>query len=218
LSDPQSPDRLANSICAGIVKLGMVPDEFPVAACVRYLGLLKQWNRAYNLTAIREPERMVTYHILDSLSVLPYLNGDRCIDVGTGAGVPGLILALATPRKQWVLLDSNRKKIRFLNQVIIELNVGNVSMEKARAEAFKPHRLFSTVITRAYGSLNLICKHTRHLLAPDGSLLAMKGAVSGEELAGIDSSVFGVRIHELQVPGIAEQRSLVEIRHLLSSG
>lgn len=209
---------LAGDIRAGIVKLGLAPDEFPVAAYVRYLELLMQWNRAYNLTAIRVPEQMVTHHILDSLSVLPYLNGDRCIDVGSGAGVPGLILALATPQKHWVLLDSNRKKIRFLNQVIIDLNLKQVVTELCRAEAYRPARLFSTVIARAYGSLDLICNQTRHLLAPDGHLLAMKGAVSEEELTGVDSSAFGVRIHELQVPGIAEQRSLVEIRHLLSSG
>lgn len=197
--------------------LGMLPDKFPVTSYASYLKLLNKWNKAYNLTAINDIERMVPYHILDSLSVLPYLNGDYCIDVGTGAGLPGLILALATPEKHWVLLDSNQKKIRFLNQAVIDLNIKNVSTARNRAEDFKPAKLFSTIIIRAYGSLGLICDQTRHLLAPDGIIVAMKGAVSKEELAEVDKSTHKVQIHELKVPGITERRTLVEITPLPSA-
>lgn len=214
MSESQNVIRLDNLIRDGISELGMSPDKFPVASYVAFLGLLGKWNRAYNLTAINDMERMVSHHILDSLSALPYLNGDSCIDIGTGAGLPGLILALATPVKQWILLDSNQKKIRFINQAIIELKIKNVSTAKHRAEEFRPDRLFSTIITRAYGSLALICKQTRHLLAPDGIILAMKGAVSKEELAEVDKRTHMVHIHDLKVPGIRERRTLVEISPL----
>ena len=195
----------------------MQPENFPVADYVSYLQLLTKWNKAYNLTAITDPGRMVTHHILDSLSVLPFLQGGHCIDVGTGAGLPGLILALATPEKKWVLLDSNQKKIRFINQAIIDLKVNNVTTERVRAEEFKPEILFSTVITRAYGSMELICAQTRHLMLQNGIMLAMKGVVAKKELAGIDKGAFKVQLHKLQVPGVTDQRTLVEINALPSS-
>ena len=217
MSNLQNANHLVESIRDGITRLGLQPDKIPVASYLSYIELLKKWNRAYNLTAINDPERMVSHHILDSLSVLPYLKGDYCIDVGTGAGLPGLILALAMPEKEWILLDSNQKKIRFLNQAIIDLEIKNVTAIRCRAEEFKPERLFTTVITRAYGSLALIHDQTRHLLSPDGVILAMKGNITKKELDVIDESAQKVQIHILHVPSVREHRSLVEITPLPSA-
>lgn len=214
MSDPQSSNQLVNSIRHGLTALGMQPDVHPLDDYIRYIQLLQEWNRAYNLTAIREPEQMVTQHILDSLSVLPWLNGDYCLDVGTGAGLPGLILALAAPDKQWVLLDSSHKKIRFVNQAIIELKIPNVKTECTRVEQFSTEQLFTTIITRAFGSLNTIYTETRHLLASGGSLLAMKGNNLAGELAGLADGTVKVQVHTFNVPGISAQRSLVEIKAL----
>lgn len=214
MSNSQSPDLLFDSIRNGLTALGMQPDNHPVDAYIRYLELLQKWNSAYNLTAIHDPEKMVTHHILDSLSVLPYLKGDHCLDVGTGAGLPGLILALADPNKKWVLLDSNQKKIRFVNQAIIELKLENVETECVRVEQYKPEQVFSTIICRAFASLGTIYTRTRHLLASGGSLLAMKGHDIYDELTGLDESTVSVQVHTLNVPGIQEQRSLVEIKAL----
>ena len=214
MSDPRSSNQLDNSIRDGLTALGMQPDAHPVDAYISYIQLLQEWNRAYNLTAIREPRQMVTQHILDSLSVLPWLNGDYCLDVGTGAGLPGLVLALATPDKQWVLLDSNHKKIRFVNQAILELKIPNVKTECVRVEQFSTEQLFTTLITRAFGSLRTIYTQTRHLLAPGGSLLAMKGSDIEEELATLEEGAVTVQVHTFNVPGIREQRSLVEIKAL----
>lgn len=214
MSDPLSSEQLADSIRNGLTALGMQPDALPVDAYVRYIQLLQKWNSAYNLTAIRDPEQMVTHHILDSLSVLPYLNGDRCLDAGTGAGLPGLILALAEPSKNWVLLDSNQKKIRFVNQAIIELKPENVVTECIRVEQYKPEQLFSTIICRAFASLGTIYAQTWHLLAPGGSLLAMKGHDIYDELTGLDEGTVSVQVHTFNVPGIQEQRTLVEIKAL----
>lgn len=217
MSGPQKAKYLSSCINDGITALGMSADKFPVASYVSYLELLNKWNKAYNLTAINDMERMVPYHILDSLSVLPYIKGELCIDIGTGAGLPGLILALATPEKQWVLLDSNQKKMRFVKQAILDLDVKNVVTERHRTEEFRPDKLFSAIIARAYGSLGLICDQSRTLLAPGGSIYALKGAVSKEELAEIDKSTHKVLLHELRVPGITERRTLVEISPLPST-
>lgn len=213
MSNSQSPDLLVDSIRNGLTALGMQPDNHPVEAYVHYLQLLQTWNKTYNLTAVRDPELMVTHHILDSLAVLPYLNGKRCLDVGTGAGLPGLILALVGPDRQWVLLDSNQKKVRFVNQAILQLKPGNVKTECVRVEQYQPQQLFNTVICRAFASLGTIYAQAGHLLAPGGSLLAMKGHDIHDELAGLDESTVSVQLHTYNVPGIHEQRSLVEIRH-----
>jgi len=159
---------------------------------------------------------MLAHHILDSLSVLPYLHGEHCLDIGTGAGLPGMILALARPETHWVLLDSNRKKIRFVNHAILELKLNNVEAVCTRVERFKYSRNFSTIITRAYGSLVTIYRHARHLLSPDGRLLAMKGTDISAELAELEEAAITKHVHILNVPGVDKGRCLVEI--MASSG
>ena len=213
MSKDRSAEQLAEWISAGIEALGQQPRQHPVDSYVSFLHLLGQWGKAYNLTAIHAPETMVTHHILGSLAVLPYLRGVHALDVGTGAGVPGLVLAMARPDQQWVLLDSRRKKIRFINQVIMELRLTNVETVCARAEEYRPDVLFTTVITRAFGSLLKFYAGANHMLAPDGILLAMKGGDIAREIEELqrlkDAPV--LKVHRLAVPGVDKDRCLVEM-------
>lgn len=193
----------------GIRALGQYPAEHPCERYLAYLDLLVRWNRAYNLSGIRDPDRMLTHHILDSLAVRPYVRGPRCLDVGSGAGLPGLILALSLPETHWVLLDSNRKKVRFLNQALLELGPANVKVVAARVEEYRPGDGFSTIVSRAFTSLKRFRDLSGHLLSADGRLLAMKGAMPEAELAELDENAGDIQVHELTIEGLEAQRHLV---------
>ncbi len=176
-----------------------------------YVDLLAKWNRTYNLTAVRDPVQMVIRHLLDSLTVLPYIKGSRFIDVGTGAGLPGIPLALVLTDAEWVLLDSNGKKTRFVVQAVAESGLDNVVVANTRAEDYHPADLFDVVITRAFAALDVIVRDVAHLCRPGGRILAMKGKLSSQEakcMAGIPAVT---TIHSLEVPGLQEERHLVEI-------
>lgn len=197
---------------AGLGRLGVPLDEPVRQGLIDYVLLLAKWNKAFNLTAIRDPAQMVTRHLLDSIAVAPHLAEGRVIDVGTGPGLPGIPLALVFPERRFVLLDSNSKKTRFLVQAKAALGLDNVEVVHARVEDHRPERLFDTVITRAFASLPDILKSSCHLLAPDGSFLAMKGLVPHEELAALPAGFHVVEIIRLVVPGLdEEQRHLVRI-------
>lgn len=174
-----------------------------------YLSLLAKWNKAYNLTAVRESSEMVTRHLLDSLSVHPYLYGDRILDVGTGPGLPGIPLALANPGKDFILLDSLGKKTRFIQQVINTLELANVTVLQSRIEDFQPPQGFSTVISRAFASLLEMMVKTRHCLGEGGRMLAMKGQYPQTELDDLGDGVEILSIKELEVPGLSAERHLV---------
>ncbi len=173
---------------------------------LQYLALLQQWNKVYNLTAIRDPEEMLYKHIADSLVVAPYLKGQRWLDVGSGAGLPGIPLALAFPEQQWTLLDSNGKKTRFLLQVKALLNLQNITVVQARVEDFTPEHCFDGVIARAWTNLADMLTATSHLYCPGGCLWALKGVYPEEELCSV---TLPFTVHPLHVPGLAEQRHLV---------
>ena len=214
MSKSKSAGHLAEQISAGIEALGQQSGQHPVDSYVSFLQLLTLWNKNYNLTAIREPEKMVTHLILDSLFVLPFLRGDHGLDVGTGAGVPGLILALARPDIHWVLLDSRQKKIRFITQAIVELRMTNVETVCMRVEEYRPAALYTTVTTRAFGSLHKFYANSKHLIVPEGILLAIKGGdLSGEigELQESKDAPGSINIHRLKVPGVEMERYLVEM-------
>ncbi|KGP64043.1 ribosomal RNA small subunit methyltransferase G [Legionella norrlandica] len=150
-----------------------------------FLLLLNKWNKAYNLTAIRDIETMISKHLFDSLAILPWIKGEKILDVGTGAGLPGIPLAIAKPGLQFVLLDSNGKKIRFLNEVKRQLNLKNLELIQIRVENYHPNYGFDTVISRAFSSLEQMINWTQHLIAQDGLWLAMKGRFPDTELATI---------------------------------
>ena len=176
-----------------------------------FVELLLQWNRAYNLTAVRDPEEVLTKHLLDSLAVLPYVTGSPVLDVGSGAGLPGIPLAVALPDTRFVLLDSNGKKVRFMTHAAAVLPLPNVTALQARIEDYLPEAPFATVLSRAFASLGDFVKLAGHACAPGGRLLAMKGAPSAAELAELPPGFRVREVHRLTVPGLDAERCVVEI-------
>lgn len=172
-----------------------------------FLDLMRKWNKVHNLTAVRDPEEMVTLHLLDSLSVLPHIQGQRLLDVGSGAGLPGIPLAICKPELQVTVLDSSHKKASFMRQVKAELEVENLQVVCGRVEAYKPQQLFDTVISRAFSDLGEFMQLTRHLGKPQARWLAMKGVYPYEELAQIKFEP--TQVLSLKVPGLEAQRHLV---------
>ena len=184
---------------------------------LRYVAELQKWNAAYNLTAVRNPTEMVTRHLLDSLSLLPLLVPEsrvpgpesRLLDVGSGAGLPAIPLALADPGLQVTALESNGKKARFLRHVQRTLKLPNLEVVESRAEAFQPAAPFDIIVSRAFASLADFFKLTGHLLAPGGQWVAMKGKLDPQELAGVPAGVEIRESRRLNVPGLREERHAI---------
>ncbi|SMB21680.1 methyltransferase, SAM-dependent methyltransferase, glucose-inhibited cell-division protein [Sterolibacterium denitrificans] len=177
-----------------------------------YLALLVKWNRVYNLTAVRDPRQMVTHHLLDSLALLPNLGAPvRLADVGSGAGLPGIPLAIARPQMAVTLIESNQKKAAFLQQARIELKLDNVSIHCGRVEEYRPNVLFDAVVSRAFSDLALFVRVAGHLLAPGAPLLAMKGVEPRDEIADLPAGWRVGRSIPIVVPGLAAQRHLIVI-------
>lgn len=195
----------AATLARGLAQLGL--PAAVAAPLLAYLDELVRWNAAYNLTAVRDPQQMVTRHLLDSLAVLPYVRG-RLLDVGAGAGLPGLVLALADPGLQLRLIDSNGKKARFMRHVVRQLGLRNVEVLEGRVEDL-PATPHDVILSRAFAALTDFCRLTRHLLAPGGQWLAMKGKLDTQELAGLPADIIIRETHRLTVPGLQEDRHAV---------
>lgn len=193
----------------GLSGLGLDPQSCPCEAYLEYIDLLARWNRAYNLTGVRNKERMIHALVLDSLAALPYIRGKRCLDVGTGAGLPGFILALTQPDQEWTLVDSNGKKIRFLRQLLYEMKTENVEIVHSRAEKFLSSVAYSSIISRAFGTLDAYYRAIQHLLLPGTRAMALKGRLPDEELQEVAAWKEFISVEELQVPGISTDRSIV---------
>ena len=174
-----------------------------------FIALLEKWNQAYNLTAVREPTQMVSRHVLDSLAVLPHVQGSRVLDIGTGPGLPGIPLALAKPEWHFTLLDANAKKTRFVTQAVAELRLENVEVVQARVEKFAPTHHWDTVVTRAFGSLAEIIAAAGHLVAPHGRVVAMKGVYPEEELGALPAGFQLKAVEALKVPQLEAARHVV---------
>lgn len=198
-------------LAQGSAQLGMELAPEIRQKMLGYLALLQKWNKVYNLTAISQPEQMVTYHLLDSLAVLPHLWPGRWLDAGCGAGVPGLVLAMMRPEWSFTLLDSNSKKTSFVQQAVIELGLSNVSVYCARVEEWRPTGEFDGIISRAFTQLSSFTALTQHLLANGGRWAAMKAALS-QELEELPANVEIEKIIQLQVPGMDAQRCLVILK------
>ncbi|CUA81926.1 MULTISPECIES: 16S rRNA (guanine(527)-N(7))-methyltransferase RsmG [Gulbenkiania] len=196
----------------GLVQLGLPLSADQLARLEAYLALLAKWNQTYNLTAVREESRMVSYHLLDSLTLVPHLAGiRRLLDVGSGGGMPGIPAAIARPDLQVVLLDANHKKTTFLRQAVIELGLANVEVVTDRVEAYQPAERFDCITSRAFSELAEFVRLTRHLLAPGGAYLAMKGVYPYEEIALLPSDFRAEEVLPLKVPGLDAERHLVRM-------
>jgi 16S rRNA (guanine527-N7)-methyltransferase len=213
LTRPDIEQRLASQLRAGCGALNLSVDAARQQQLLDYVALLARWNKAYNLTAIRDESQMVTRHLLDSLAIAPFVSGQRLLDVGTGAGLPGVPLAILFPERAFHLLDSNGKKTRFLFQVKTALGLDNMVVHQARVEAFRVAAPYDTVLSRAFASLQDMVQDCRHLLAPGGSFLAMKGALPSGELDALSQEYPQRSVFPLHVPGLDEQRHLVVIAH-----
>ncbi|SET34011.1 16S rRNA (guanine(527)-N(7))-methyltransferase RsmG [Thorsellia anophelis] len=179
---------------------------------ITYVHLLDKWNKAYNLTSVRNPLEMLSKHIVDSLLITPYLVGKRMIDVGTGPGLPGIVLAIFFPDKKFVLLDSLGKRIRFLTETVNQLKLNNVQIIHSRVELYQPDELFDGIISRAFASLNDMINWCYHLSAPSGVFYAMKGTLPTDEIEKIESKDFIVTEKiMLNLPGSNVERHLIKI-------
>jgi 16S rRNA (guanine527-N7)-methyltransferase len=193
-------------LSSGLTELNLPIKPEQMEQLLGFIKLIAKWNKSYNLTAVRNNEDMARLHILDSLAILPHIHGQSVIDIGTGAGLPGIPLAIYLPDIEFILLDSNAKKTRFVQQVILELKLKNVHVIHSRAEDYQPEQGFDTIITRAFASLPDIIKLTAHLLSPNGILLAMKGQIPETELAQINGTVIPIK-----VPEVDAERCLVRV-------
>lgn len=203
---------LSESLSAGLVQLGLSLSDGQQQALLDYIALLQKWNKVYNLTAVREPENMLYQHLLDSLAVLPYIGAGRLLDVGTGGGLPGIVLAIARPELDITLLDSNQKKTTFLRQACIELGLKNVRVECLRVDDYQPSIAFDMVISRAFSDLGEFVRLSARLCRSGGELLAMKGVYPHDELAHLPAQFRQHEVVALHVPGLEAQRHLVILR------
>lgn len=202
------PMLLAERLTAGATQLGLTLTATQHAQLLQFLVLLAQWNQIYNLTAVRDPLEMVARHLLDSLAIAPYLSGDVVLDLGTGAGLPGLPLAIIEPERQFVLLDSNSKKIRFVRQAVLELALPNVTPVQTRIETYQAAQPFTSIVSRAVADIEVIGVLRSGLLAPAGRLLLMKGRM---ETLPNRQAWPPFHIHQLQIPFLDAARHIIEI-------
>jgi 16S rRNA (guanine527-N7)-methyltransferase len=210
---------LQTQLAAGIAALGLALPEGAEAKLLAYLALLDKWNRVYNLTAVRDTERMVSHHLLDSLAAVPYFQGGcpdliRVLDVGSGGGLPGIPLAIARPEWQVTLIDSIAKKTAFLLQAKAELGLANLNVVTSRVEDFRSETGFDVITSRAFSDLKEFVMLTRHLLKPAGRWLAMKGLMPNEEIANLPDWVKVSADYALVVPGLEASRHVIVLERV----
>lgn len=202
-------DLLTQRLCDGMRAMGLFPDADRVGRLLQFQKLLEKWNKVYNLSAINDPLEVIQLHLLDSLSVVRYLPGARVADVGTGAGLPGIPLAIECCDKFFYLIDCSSKKTRFVRQAVIELNLNNVEVIHGRAEEVKLGEKVDVVVTRAFSSLDDTHEKTKHLLKEEGLILALKGRFPEQELTPLSGKRYAVTA--LNIPGVNAERHLVSL-------
>lgn len=203
---------LLSELRAGCGELGISLQQSQYDRLLEYLQLLRKWNQVYNLTAITQPQKMLSHHLLDSLSLMPsLLNANKILDVGSGAGLPGIPLAIAMPDTIWVMLDSNARKTRFIRQAIAHCGLQNAQVVQSRVQDYHAPDSLDFIVSRAYAPLAEFCNSVAHLLGPKTRLLTMKTGLRPEEAQQLDSDRFLIEEEMITVPGIRESRSLVTI-------
>lgn len=206
---PETPAGVADLLVRHLPAVGLTPGPELVRSLAGFVALLARWNQAYNLTSVRDPVQMVYRHILDSLAVRPFLQGTAVLDVGCGAGLPGIPLALAEPARRFTLLDAALKKIRFVRQAIAELAIANVTAVQVRLADHAPPQPYDTIICRAFAALGDFAGPCAGLLAPGGRLVAMKGRLPAAELAALPPGWQVREVTRVRVPGLDAERHVV---------
>jgi len=212
MAHPRTERTLAERLEEGLRELHLELSNAQRERLLQLVAMLARWNRRFNLTAVRDPAWMIGQHLLDSLAILPYLQGTRVLDLGSGPGFPGLPLAIARPPAAFTLLDSNGKKTRFAQQAIIELGLSNVRVVRERAEDFRPPEGFDTITVRAFAALSDILELARPLLRRDGLLLALKGRRPDREFAVAELAASWAQLIRLRVPQVEGDRHLIMLR------
>jgi 16S rRNA (guanine527-N7)-methyltransferase len=205
--------NLRSTLKQGLVDIDLSLDDTQIDRLLDYLTLLGEWNKSYNLTAITNPEKMIYYHVLDSLAIYSWVSHSKtALDVGSGAGLPGLPLAIAMPDCRWSLLDSNGKKTRFMQQALAVCAIDNAVVVKSRVEDYHAAEPFDIIVSRAFASLTNFADSVAHLCQSKTVVLAMKTGLSKEETGNLNTVKYSMQESELRVPGIADKRSLVSLR------
>lgn len=194
------------ALFSGLGELGL--SDYESVFC-SYIDLLKHWNHAYNLVAKTDDSTLISRHILDSLAARPFMKAGPCLDVGSGAGLPGLILAVTMPGTEWVLLDANGKKTRFCVQAVRELGLSNVRVVQQRIESYQPEKCYMTIISRAYSLAADFVSASKRLMCPGGQILAMKGRVAEAEKVGAEATGLQLEIKSMHVPGQKGERHMM---------
>lgn len=202
-------EKYRSELMAGAVGFDLQLSEAQINQLLTYLELLCKWNKAYNLTAVRDPDEMLSRHLLDSLSVVPFVTADRVLDVGTGPGLPGIPLAICYPDREFTLLDSNGKKTRFLTQCKMQMGLKNMTVVHGRAEQHQPASPYDQITSRAFSALKNIIQWCEHLLSDKGQFLAMKGLYPDDEIAEMPSHYQVTRSEVLTIPGCVGERHLL---------
>jgi len=205
--------NLRATLKQGLVDIDLFLDDTQIDRLLDYLALLGKWNKSYNLTAITNPEKMIHYHVLDSLAIYNWVSRSKtALDVGSGAGLPGLPLAIAMPDSRWTLIDSNGKKTRFMQQALAVCTIDNAVVVKSRVEDYHAAEPFDIIVSRAFTSLTNFANSVEHLCQSETLMLAMKTGLSKEEAENLNTAKYSMQEFALRVPGIADKRSLVSLR------
>ncbi len=207
--------NLLQQLTSLISKTSLQVTEQQIQLLIKYVELLHKWNKAYNLTSVRDPSDMLVKHIMDSLMVGEVLSGESFIDVGTGPGLPGIPLAILYPQKNFVLLDSLGKRITFLRQVVFQLKLENVQPVKSRVEEYHPEQPFDGVLSRAFSSLNDMVTWCQHLVASEsGRFFALKGQFPQDEIALLPENISLVKSYQIEVPQLVGERHVLELKKI----
>ena len=204
--------KVEKSLIDGLGELGISTSSEQIGKLITHVELLCKWNKAFNLTSIIDAQQILTHHLLDSASVSSWITGDDIIDVGTGAGFPGLTLAILQPERNFYLLDSRGKKTRFIDTVIRHTGINNAATIHNRVESFRPDTKFDTIVTRAFSSLHDMYTSCRHLMRPNGCIVAMKGEYPAQEIAVLKDLNLDIQVDEIHVPLLNAKRHAVSLR------